>query len=41
LTGRLRPRSRSIDLKRLAIGLAVWLTLLLAHAPVIGVSPLP
>ena len=33
-------RSRSIC-KRLAIGLAAWLTLLLLHAPVIGVSPLP
>ena len=41
LAGRWRPRSLTIDLKRLAIGLAVWLTLLLAHAPVIGVSPLP
>jgi len=39
--GRWRPRSLAIDLKRLAIGLAVWLTLLSAHAPVIGVSPLP
>jgi uncharacterized membrane protein len=41
LSGRWRPRSLTIDVKRLAIGLAVWLALLLAHAPVIGVSPLP
>jgi uncharacterized membrane protein len=41
LSGRWRPRPLAIDLKRLAIGLAVWLALLLAHAPVIGVSPLP
>jgi uncharacterized membrane protein len=41
LAGRWRPRALTIDLKRLAIGLAAWLTLLLLHAPVIGVSPLP
>ncbi|MBB5048778.1 putative membrane protein [Rhodopseudomonas rhenobacensis] len=41
LDGRFRPRSFRIELKRAAIGLVAWLTLLALHAPVIGVSPLP
>lgn len=41
LAGRWRPRSLTIDLGRLAIGLAAWLALLMLHSPVIGVSPLP
>ncbi|KIZ39801.1 MULTISPECIES: NnrU family protein [Rhodopseudomonas] len=38
---RWRPRVLRIDPKRIAIGLLAWLVLLLAHPPLIGVSPLP
>jgi uncharacterized membrane protein len=41
LTGRFRPRSWRISPLRLALGIAAWLTLLLLHPYVIGVSPLP
>ncbi|MBI5128738.1 MAG: NnrU family protein [Rhodopseudomonas palustris] len=41
VTGRFKPRSWRISLLRVAIGLAAWLTLLLLHPVVIGVSPLP
>lgn len=41
ITGRWRPDLRAISVKRFLIAMAVWLTLLGLHAPVIGVSPLP
>ncbi|MCG6205178.1 NnrU family protein [Rhodopseudomonas sp. HC1] len=41
IKGRFRPDLRRISLLRFGIGLAAWLTLLLLHPYVIGVSPLP
>jgi uncharacterized membrane protein len=41
LTGRWKPIAISISPIRLAVGVAAYLTLLLSHAPIIGVSPLP
>jgi len=38
---RWRPRLARIEPKRIAVGLLAWLVLLLAHPPLIGVSPLP
>jgi uncharacterized membrane protein len=40
ITGRWRPASRP-DGQRLGLGVALWLTLLTLHPPVIGVSALP
>ena len=41
ITGRFRPELRKISPLRFGIGAAAWLTLLLLHPYVIGVSPLP
>lgn len=41
LAGRFRPRLSRFSLVRCGIGIAAWLTLLLLHPYVIGVSPLP
>ncbi|WP_022721370.1 NnrU family protein [Rhodopseudomonas sp. B29] len=41
ISGRLRPPAWRISPTRVAVGLAAWLSLLLLHPYVIGVSPLP
>ncbi|MFZ5739110.1 MAG: NnrU family protein [Pseudomonadota bacterium] len=41
ISGRFRPQRWRISLLRFGIGVAAWLSLLLLHPLVIGVSPLP